>query len=111
MASKSQQKRQAIMTGADKNPGQPAWKDHQQKETQPKNNEDREKQNKTETGTVVKVRMLTDYRDVAKTGEVYATDAQKAEELVKLGRAEYLKKDIKKSADEPDAFQTGGDSE
>ena len=40
---------------------------------------------------LVKVKMLTDYRDVAKVGEVWETDKQKAEELVRLKRAEYVK--------------------
>lgn len=37
------------------------------------------------------IKMLTDYRDIAKKGEIYEVDHEKAEELVKLGRAEFIK--------------------
>lgn len=40
---------------------------------------------------LVEVRMLSDYRDEVKRGEVYKTDKEKAEQLVKLGRAEFIK--------------------
>lgn len=76
----------------------PAWKQNQQKETKPKNREERKEEVQSE---LVKIRMNTDYRDVAKRGDIYETDAEKAEELVRLGRAEYLpeaKKTAKKEA-------------
>lgn len=43
-----------------------------------------------ETG-MVEVKMLTNYRDIAKTGDIVEFDKEKAEELVRLKRAEYLK--------------------
>jgi len=39
---------------------------------------------------LVKIKMRTNYRDVAKSGEVYETDAEKAAELIRLGRAEAI---------------------
>ena len=67
------------------------WKNKQQKNTG-----SQEHSNKggadAEVLDLVKVLMKSDYRDVAKKGEVYETDAEKAAELVKLGRATYVKK-------------------
>lgn len=106
MASKSQQKRMAVMTGADKNPGQPAWKENQQKQTEAKDNDDREEESKGQSAKTVKVRLLTDYRDVAKKGDIAEFDEGKALQLVNLGRAEFVKA-AKKS--EGDDFETGRD--
>lgn len=93
----------------------PAWKKNQQKETKPKNREDRK--NEQVPTELVKIRMNTDYRDVAKRGDIYETDAEKAEELVRLGRAEYLpvekktaKKDAVGSAGEGSEPQDGQES-
>lgn len=69
----------------------PAWKDHQGEETKPQNNEDRAKKADTTKSKLVSVKMKTDYRGEVKAGEVYKTDADKADELVRLGRAEYVK--------------------
>lgn len=46
---------------------------------------------------LVKVVMVTDYRDAAKAGQVYSVDQFKADELVRLGRARIYdsKKDSK----------------
>lgn len=68
----------------------PAWKEHQGEETKPENNDTRAARTETAKVKLVSVRMKTDYRDVAKAGEVYKTDAAKAAELVKLNRAEYV---------------------
>ncbi len=63
----------------------PAWKKAQQQETGAQNSERRA--SKPAEGTV-RIRMKSDYRDVAKAGDIYETDAAKADELIKLGRAE-----------------------
>lgn len=84
--SKSQERREAAQKAAEGTT--PGWKENQQKETNAIENEDREPVKNAKT---VKVKMKSDYRDVAKNGQVYETDADKAAELVKLGRAEYLK--------------------
>lgn len=111
MGSKSQEKRQAVMTGANKNPGQPSWKEHQQKETQPKDNEDRDQENEEKKGKIVKVKLLTSYRDVGVSGDIVAFDEEKAEELVRLKRAEYVKKSKPADEDKEDEFETGGKDE
>lgn len=73
---------------------EPAWKKNQQKNTSSKNNEQRAVENgKKAKISLVKIKMKSDYRDVAKKGEIWETDQSKAEELVKLGRAEFLKND------------------
>lgn len=70
---------------------EPAWKKNQQKNTGSKNNEQRAVENGQKIiKSLVKIKMKTDYRDVAKKGEIYETDQSKAEELVKLGRAEFI---------------------
>lgn len=67
----------------------PAWTEHQQKETKSKTREEAKGESKTKkASTKVKLYMLSDYRDVAKKGKVWETDAEKAEELIKLKRAE-----------------------
>ncbi len=72
-------------------PGEtPAWKKAQQKETAAKNTDDHLNEQAPKGGTV-KIKMKTDYRDVAKAGQVWETDASKAAELVELGRAEYVR--------------------
>lgn len=63
-----------------------AWKDNQQKETKSGSAES----NKPAEAKFIKIRMLSNYRDVAKRGDVWKTDTEKAEELVKMGRAEYI---------------------
>ena len=50
----------------------------------------KDKETSNETG-MVEVKMLTNYRDIAKTGDIVEFDKEKAEELVRLKRAEYLK--------------------
>lgn len=70
---------------------EPAWKKAQQKVTTSKNNEDRDIEAKDKSNDLVKIKMKSDYRDVAKKGDVWETDGEKAEELVALDRAEYLK--------------------
>ncbi len=72
-------------------PGEtPAWKQAQQKETAAKGSEDHLNEQSPAQGGTVKIRMKTDYRDLAKTGDIWETDAAKAAELVSLGRAEYV---------------------
>lgn len=39
---------------------------------------------------MVKVKMLTNYRDIAKVGDVIEFDKDKAEELVRLKRAQFI---------------------
>lgn len=68
----------------------PAWKKAQQKQTEPKDSEDHLNEQAPATG-LVQIKMKTDYRDVAKAGQVWETDAKKAAELVSLGRATYVK--------------------
>lgn len=70
----------------------PAWLKNQQKEINTVNSEQRLEQNNEKKVEQVTVRMLTDYRDVAKTGDLFTTDGEKANELVTLGRAEYVTK-------------------
>lgn len=38
----------------------------------------------------VEVKMLTNYRDIAKTGDIVEFDKEKAEELIRLKRAEAI---------------------
>lgn len=67
---------------------QPDWKNQQQKNTGTKNSDERAKEaGKPKTATI---KLKTNYRDVAKTGDTWTTDAEKADELVRLGRAEYV---------------------
>lgn len=40
---------------------------------------------------LVKVKMFYDYRNEAKSGDIYETDPEKAAQLVRLRRAEYVK--------------------
>lgn len=78
---------------AKKNPNPtntPAWKAAQQKQTVPKDNDQREAERQADASKVVVI-MKTDYRDVAKKGDAWETDSEKAEELVRLGRAVYAK--------------------
>ena len=82
--SKSQEKREASAEGE-----MPEWQKAQQKETVAKDSSEHHAEAKP--GKLVAVKMLTPYRDVAKAGDVWKTDAGKAAELVKLGRAEYVK--------------------
>lgn len=80
----------------------PAWKNAQQKTTGAQNNDDRANKPKDPT-ELVKILMKTDYREVVKAGQVWETDAEKAAELVKLNRAEYVeesKASRKKASDE-----------
>lgn len=75
-----------------KNSSVPAWKQAQQKRTKPETKEVRQENSQIEAKPVlVKLRMLTGYRDLVSAGEIWETDAEKAEELVKLRRAEYVK--------------------
>lgn len=67
----------------------PAWTKHQGKETSSKTREQAKTESKSnKKANTVKLYMLSDYRDVAKKGDVWETDADKAEELIKLKRAE-----------------------
>lgn len=77
--SKSQEKREAAMQEAN-------WKKNQQKTTGAKSPATSKKGKE-----LVAVKMKTHYRDVAKVGDIYETDPAKADELVRLGRAEYVK--------------------
>lgn len=88
--SKSQQKREEIQKAAQESGKAPGWKENQQKETKAIDGEDRE--NEKSTSGTIKIKLLTDYRDVAKKGDVKEFDAEKANELVRLGRAEFVKK-------------------
>jgi hypothetical protein len=72
--------------------GKPNWKKNQQKKTGASDQESRGAAQ--ETG-MVKIKMITGYREFAKAGDIWETDVEKAAELVKLGRAKYL--DGKKS--------------
>lgn len=74
-----------------KNTTKPAWVKNQQREVNSINSEERLAQNEEKKAEQVTIRMSTNYRDVAKAGELYTTDAVKAEELVNLGRAQYVK--------------------
>lgn len=69
---------------------QPAWKESQQKNTEAKNNDDRAEEAQSSNTDRVSIKMRTDYRDVAKAGHVWETDREKAAELVRLGRADYV---------------------
>jgi hypothetical protein len=77
--SKSQEKREAVMREAN-------WQKNQQKTTGAKSPAPAKKNKE-----VVAIKMKTHYRDVAKVGDIYETDSAKADELVRLGRAEYVK--------------------
>lgn len=88
--SQSGKQRTKIMQATDKSK-EPAWKKAQQKETTSKNSDQREEEKKKEGSYQVKVKMKTDYRDVAKKGDSWVTDSEKADELVRLGRADYEK--------------------
>ena len=69
--------------------GTPEWQKAQQKETAAK---DSEAHLSPKGGAKpVKIKMKTDYMDVAKKGDTWTTDAEKAAELVRLDRAEYVK--------------------
>ena len=85
--SKSQERREAAQKAAEGTT--PGWKENQQKQTSAKDQSDRDVEQGTAKG--VKVLMKTDYRDVAKAGQTVEFDAEKAAELVRLGRAEYVK--------------------
>jgi len=94
--SKSQQKREAAQkAGENQTPG---WKENQQKQTSAKDSDQRDSEK--ETAQLVKVRLLADYRDVAKKGDVAEFDEEKAAELVRLGRAEYVSKKKEEPAEE-----------
>lgn len=67
----------------------PEWQKSQQKETTAKDSDQHLKPPAADKK--VKIKMKTAYRDVAKAGDVWTTDAGKAKELVDLGRAEYVK--------------------
>lgn len=92
----SNNKNKGMQSVSKQKPNKPDWQNHQQEETQPKNNEDREDQKEEAKGKNVTIHMLSDYRDVAKKGDDYVVDEDKAAELVKLGRAEYKKGKSKK---------------
>ena len=84
--SKSQKKREANQKAAQG--ATPGWLENQQRETNAKDQDDRD--NEQDPPSVVKIKMLSNYRDVAKKGDVVEFDNQKAAELVRLKRAEYL---------------------
>lgn len=63
------------------------WTRNQQRQT---GSVVREPSERAKTNSV-KILMKTAYRDEVKAGDVYVTDAEKAEQLVKLGRATYIK--------------------
>ena len=111
--SKSQERREAVQKASEGTT--PGWKENQQKETTAKDQDQRDAEQ--ETAGTVKIKMLTDYRDVAKKGDVAEFDAEKANELVRLGRAEFVKTaKVAKSTEESetdskDDFETGKDSD
>lgn len=67
----------------------PEWQKAQQKETAAKDSEAH--LTPKDGAKPVKIKMKTDYMDVAKKGDTWTTDAEKAAELVRLDRAEYVK--------------------
>lgn len=85
--SKSQERREAAQKRAEGIT--PGWKANQQKQTTAKDQDQRDAEQ--ETAGTIKIKMLSDYRDVAKKGDVAEFDAEKANELVRLGRAEFIK--------------------
>lgn len=70
----------------------PAWVKNQQKNVNTINSEQRLEQTNSDEVQEVTIMMKSDYRDVVKSGQLYTTDAGKANELVSLGRAEYVTK-------------------
>lgn len=64
----------------------PGWKGNQQKQTKAETTQARSSQ---PSHRMIKLNMLTDYRNFAKKGEVYEVDEEKANELVRLGRARF----------------------
>lgn len=78
------------MALSNKNTKQAGWKQNQQKQTKAENA--KERTNIQPTHRMVKLNMLTDYRNFAKKGQTWETDEEKAAELVKLGRAKYAGK-------------------
>lgn len=89
----NKRKRTAVMQAVEKEPktDRPDWTKHQQSEVNAKDSDQREKEARVNENTQVAIKMKTDYRDVAKAGDVWTTDAQKAQELVQLNRAEYVR--------------------
>lgn len=77
----------------------PDWTKHQQKQTGSQTRKEQvDKSQETAKVSTVKVFMNTDYRDVVKKGQVFETDAQKADELIRLKRAvKYDAKEHKKA--------------
>lgn len=67
--------------------GKPNWKKNQQKQTKAS---DQESRGAAKPTGMVKLKMITGYREFAKAGDIWETDSEKAAELVKLGRAKYL---------------------
>lgn len=67
-------------------PKQPGWKANQQKQTKAETTQARTSQ---PSHRMIKLNMLTDYRNFAKKGQTWETDEEKAAELVRLGRAKY----------------------
>lgn len=82
MSNKSQKNQQS---------GTPAWKNAQQKQTKSKDSDQRAAEATPTPEGRVKLKMHSDYRDVAKKGDEWETDEEKGAELVRLGRAEYVK--------------------
>lgn len=64
-----------------------AWKQNQQKKTKSQDKEQSAQERGTKTD-LVELYMTSDYRDQAKAGQVWMTDAEKAAELIKLNRAQ-----------------------
>lgn len=89
----NKRKRTSVMQSTDKQTktDRPDWVRHQQSEVNAKDSDQREKEAKTEGNQSVAIKMKTDYCDVAKAGDVWTTDAEKAQELVTLNRAEYVR--------------------
>lgn len=89
--SKSEERRKASLQAVNKEkPNKPAWTENQQKETGAKDNEQRAEEKEKNAEKPVKIKLRTAYRDQGNAGDVIETDSEKAEQLVKLKRAEYV---------------------
>lgn len=73
------------------NEPEPAWKARNNEEVSSKDSEERIDADQSKKQRTVKVRMFTDYRDIAKKGEIVEFDEEKAAELVVKRRGEYVK--------------------
>jgi len=77
---------------------QAVWQANQQKETGASERGQVRSLDSQPLGDNVELFMFSNYRDVAKAGQIWTTDAVKAAELVKLGRAQIYDSTNKKHA-------------